>query len=101
MALAGGRSKVTTRTPSSTSVRTGSLMTGPPPPREGCAPPPSGTQRPEHRPGDDVPLDLAGAVPDALDACVPPESLDRKLAHQPHATEDLHGPVGDAPEGLG
>src|SRR3712207_7450556 len=45
----------------------------------------SRSQRPQDRPGDDVALDLAGAVPDPLDPRVTPETLDRQLAHQPHA----------------
>src|SRR3954467_6766000 len=55
----------------------------------------SGAERAEHRPGDDVPLDLAGAVPDPLHARIAPEPLDRQLVHQPHAAVDLDGLVGD------
>ena len=46
-------------------------------------------------------LDLAGAVPDALDARITPPPLDLVLAHQTHAAEHLDGSVGDASEGLG
>src|SRR3954469_2524870 len=63
--------------------------------------PMSGAQRPQQGPRDDVALDLAGAVPDPLDARVPPEPLDGKLAHQPHAAEDLHRTVGDPSQRLG
>ena len=46
-------------------------------------------------------LDLARAVPDALDAGVAPPPLDLVLTHQTHATEHLYGAVGDASERLG
>src|SRR5436190_6378298 len=78
MALAFGRSRVTSRTPPSTRVRTGSgrsLM--------------SRSQRPQHRPADDVPLDLRGPVPDPLDARIAPDPLQRQLVHQAHAAVDL------------
>ena len=48
-----------------------------------------------------MPLDLARAVPDALDASVSPPALDLVLADQAHAAEHLHRSVGDAAERLG
>ena len=50
---------------------------------------------------DDVPLNLARAVPNAVDARVSPHALQGELAHQSHATEDLDRPVGDSREHLG
>src|SRR5215468_5103229 len=106
IALAGGRSSVISSTPPDASARTGGR------PAAGSGPPPAGTSGPplaaisgallaEHRAGDDVPLDLAGAVPDPLDPRVAPEPLDTEVAHQAHAAEDLHCLVGDAAEHLG
>src|SRR6266487_5426778 len=89
IALAGGRSSVISRTPPDASARTGSPL-----------PAISGTPLAEHRARDDVPLDLAGPVPDPLDPRVAPEPLDRELAHQAHAAENLHRLVGDPAERL-
>src|SRR2546429_2123559 len=121
IALAGGRSSVISRTPPDASARTGSLPAAivgsppaafpGPPPAAFPGPPPaafpgtlspaiSGTPLAEHRAGDDVPLDLAGPVPDPLDPRVAPEPLDREVAHQAHAAEDLHRLVGDPAEHL-
>src|SRR5256884_529084 len=105
IALAGGRSSVISRTPPDASARTGSLpaaILGPPPAAFPGTPSPaiSGTPLAEHRAGDDVPLDLAGPVPDPLDPRVAPEPLDREVAHQAHAAEDLHRLVGDPAEHL-
>src|SRR5215510_14606926 len=88
-AFAGGRSSATSSTPPDASARTG-------PPPAGM----SGTPLAEHRARDDVPLDLAGPVPDPLDPRVAPEPLDREVAHQAHAAEDLHRLVGDPAEHL-
>ena len=41
-------------------------------------------------------LDLAGALPDPLDAELAEEALGDVLAHVAAAAEDLHGAVGDA-----
>src|SRR5262245_11657605 len=75
MAFAGGRSRVTSRTPSSVRVSSTSLT--------------SGSHGSQHRPADDVPLDLGGAVPDPLDPGVAPDPLQGELVHQPHAAVDL------------
>ena len=40
-----------------------------------------------------MPLYLRGAVPDALNAGVPPQALDRHFFHQAHTAEDLYGVV--------
>src|SRR5438128_6216062 len=56
----------------------------------------SSSERPQHLSRDDVPLNLARAVPDAVDARIPPHTLQGKLAHQSHATENLDRAVGDA-----
>src|SRR6476661_4720062 len=89
-ALAGGRSSVITRVSPAASARTGS----PPGPAI------SGAPLAQHRTRDDVPLDLAGPVPDPLDPRVAPEPLDRELAHEAHPAEDLHRLVGDPAERL-
>src|SRR6266498_1957305 len=89
IALAGGRSSVISRTPPDASARTGSPL-----------PAISGTPLAEHRARDDVPLDLAGPVPDPLDPRVAPEPLDREVAHEAHAAEDLNRLVGDPAERL-
>src|SRR5713101_5732932 len=89
MALAVGRSRVISRTPPDASARTDSLLSAI-----------SGTPLAQHRARDDVPLDLAGPVPDSLDPRVAPEPLDREVAHQAHAAEDLHRLVGDPAEHL-
>src|SRR5215470_5079030 len=97
IALAGGRSSVISSTPPDASVRTGGR------PAPGSAPPPgaiSGAPLAEHRARDDVPLNLAGPVPDPLDPGVAPEPLDREVAHEAHAAEDLHRLVGDPAEHL-
>src|SRR5690348_10088502 len=91
-ALAGGRSSVITRVSPDGAARTGS------PPAAGPAT--SGAPLAQHRARADVPLDLACPVPDPLDPCVAPESLDREAAHHPHAAEDLHRLVGDPAEHL-
>src|SRR4051794_29284276 len=87
IALAGGRSRVTSRIASSTVVLKTSVI--------------SGSQRPQQGAADDVPLDLRGPVPDALDARVAPDPLQRQLVHQPHATVDLDRLVGDHRQHLG
>ena len=46
-------------------------------------------ERSEQRAGDDMALDLGGAIPDALDAGVAPEAGERQVVHQPHAAVDL------------
>ena len=46
-------------------------------------------------------LDLAGAFPDALDARVAPDALQRQVVHQPHAAVDLDRLVGDEGQHLG
>src|SRR5688500_14866380 len=51
--------------------------------------------------GDDQALDLAGALPDALDAQLAIEALGHVLAHVAAAAEDLHRAVGDAVRHLG
>src|SRR5437899_422195 len=86
MALAFGRSSSTSRTAPSRRTRTGAPGMG------------SGTQGPKQLARDDVPLDLARAIPDALDASVAPEPLQRQFVHQPHAAEDLDRPVSHAGE---
>src|SRR5690349_11180895 len=91
-ALAGGRSSVITRVSPSASARTGAWPA--------AVPAISGAPLAEHRARDDVPLDLAGAVPDPLDPRVAPEPLDRELAHQAHAAVNLHRLVGDPAERL-
>src|SRR5215469_8143197 len=78
IALAGGRSMVITSTCPAMSVLTGI----------------SPSSRAQQRSGNDQALDLAGTVPDPLHPRVPPPPLDRKLAHQSHPSEDLHGRVG-------
>src|SRR2546430_11771618 len=45
---------------------------------EGEMTPASAAQRPQQRARDDVPLHLAGALPDAFDARIAPDALDRK-----------------------
>src|ERR1700753_434660 len=45
--------------------------------------------------GDDGPLDLAGAFPDAFHPQFAVEALGHVLAHVAAAAEHLHGPVGD------
>src|SRR5689334_20709132 len=113
IAFAGGRSSVISRTPPAAATRTGSPPAARSAPRSSAepAPPPaaapgslpaaiSGTLLAEHRARDDVPLDLAGAVPDPLDPRVAPEPLDRELAHQAHAAVNLHRLVGDPAERL-
>ena len=64
--------------------------------RQPCSGPPAqlAAQRPQQRARDDVTLHLAGAVPDALDARVAPDALERQLGHQPHAAVDLQRLVG-------
>src|SRR6266545_4496170 len=88
-ATSAGRPPTTTRLRGASSRRRWVPTTG------------SGSERAEHRPRDDVALDLARAVPDPLDPGVPPEPLDRELVHQAHAAVDLHRLVGDPPERLG
>src|SRR5262245_61147253 len=44
--------------------------------------------------GDDDPLDLAGAFPDAVDAQLAEEALGHVLPHIAAAAEDLHRAVG-------
>src|SRR5262245_59240710 len=73
-AFARGLSRMIVSTPPDACTRTGL-----PPP---CM---SGAPFAQHGPGDDVPLDLAGAVPDPLD---------RGFAHQPSAAEDLDRLIG-------
>src|SRR5215472_7491243 len=93
-AFAGGRSRVISRVCPDTSVRTGAW------PSARAA----GTSAPvwsKQRPSDDVPLYLAGAIPDSLHSRVPPPPFQRQLAHQAHAAEDLHGRVGQTAEHLG
>ena len=46
-------------------------------------------------------LDFTGAVPDALHPGIAPKALNRQLAHQAHAAENLQGLVGDAGQRLG
>src|SRR5258707_8762316 len=60
----------------------------------------SASERPQEVARDDVALDLAGAVPDALDPCIAPQALERQIVHQPHAAEDLQRLVGDARQHL-
>src|SRR5690606_25892682 len=50
---------------------------------------------------DDVSMDLAGAVPDALDARVAPDALQRQVVHQAHAAMDLDRLVGPEGQPLG
>src|SRR3989440_2061547 len=52
-------------------------------------------QRPQQSARDDVPLHLAGALPDAFDARIAPDALQRQLAHEPHAAVNLQRLVGD------
>src|SRR5207244_3225507 len=75
---------------------------GTPPPAFSGTPSPaiSGAPLAEHRARDDVPLDLAGPVPDPLDPRVAPEPLDTEVAHKAHAAEDLHRLDGDPAEHL-
>ena len=47
--------------------------------------------------GDDVALDLAGALPDPLHPELAVEALGHVLAHVAAAAEDLHRAVGDPP----
>src|SRR5262245_15950371 len=122
IALAGGRSGLSPRTSPAATTRTGSppAAGSGPPPAGASGPPPTGASGPppagmsglppaaisgallaEHRAGDDVPLDLAGAIPDPLDPRVAPEPLDTEVAHEAHAAEDLHRLVGDPAEHLG
>src|SRR2546430_13137257 len=56
---------------------------------EGEMTPASAAQRPQQRARDDVPLHLAGALPDAFDARIAPDALQRQLAHEPHAAVNL------------
>jgi len=44
---------------------------------------------PQQRARNDVPLHLARAVPDALDARIAPDALQRQLGHEPHAAMNL------------
>src|SRR5215510_4238210 len=88
-AFAGGRSSVISSISPDAPVLTGSLLPGI-----------SGTPLAEHRARDDVPLDLAGPVPYPLDPRVAPEALDREVAHEAHAAEDLHRLVGNPAEHL-
>src|SRR5215831_4081217 len=88
-ALAGGRSSMITSTPPAASALTGPGLSAI-----------SGTSFAEHRARDDVPLDLAGPVPYPLDPRVAPEPLDREVAHEAHAAEDLDRLVGDPAEHL-
>src|SRR5438105_2289169 len=55
----------------------------------------SAAEWPQQRAGDDVPLDLAGAFPDALDARIPPDPLERQVGHEAHTAVDLQRLVGD------
>src|ERR1700674_4993748 len=88
MAFALGRSITTSRTAPLRVTRTGpSLMSRP--------------KRSQQLARDDVPLDLAGAVPNSLDPGVAPQPLKGQLVHQAHAPEDLNRPIGDAGEHLG
>src|SRR2546426_2892593 len=89
IALAGGRSSRTSSTaPLRVTRSVGSTIV-------------SRSQRPQHLARDDVPLNLARAIPDAVDARVAPHALQRELAHQSHAAEDLDCPVRDAGNHLG
>src|SRR5262249_52935620 len=90
MALAPGRSSTTSSTPPSRVRRSG--------PSSDMR---SSPQRPQQLSGDDVPLYLAGAVPDSLHAGIAPEPLEGQLVHQSHAAEDLNRPVRDARQHLG
>ena len=49
----------------------------------------SGPKRAQQIPGDDVALDFGGAVPDAFNAGVAPETLNGEVIHQAHAAVDL------------
>src|SRR5579885_438482 len=51
--------------------------------------------------GDDQALDLAGALPAAVDAQLAVEALGDVLAHVAAAAEDLHRPIGDPARHLG
>src|SRR5215470_16220536 len=96
-AFARGRSKMMVNTPPDACVRTGPLVCGAAWPPSPCM---SGPPFAQHCPGDDVPLDLAGAIPDPLDPCVAPEPLDREFAHQPGAAEDLNRLIGQPAQHL-
>src|SRR5690606_4287190 len=50
---------------------------------------------------DDVPLDFRSAFPDALDAGVTPDALQRKVVHKAHAAVNLDCLVGNEGENLG
>src|SRR5262249_7247533 len=88
-ALALGRSRVTIRTWPSAETRTGSALL--------IVSPSIG---PQQGTGNDVSLYLAGAVPDALHARIPPPAFHRQVAHQSHPAEDLHRGVRDVAEHL-
>ena len=60
----------------------------------------SGAQRAQQVAPDDVALNLGGPVPDALDACIAPESRKGKVTCQPHAAVNLDRLVGDPREHL-
>src|SRR5258706_7234638 len=55
----------------------------------------SAPQRAQQTSRNDVTLNLAGTVPDAFDARVPPDPLQRQVAHQAHAALDLKRLVRD------
>src|SRR5690242_21000208 len=89
MAFAFGRSRVMTRTCPSTRACTGSGVRTISP-----------LIRPQQRAGDDLALDLAGAVPDPLHPGVTPPALNRQLGHQAHAAENLYRRIGHPAEHL-
>src|SRR3982074_2583682 len=88
IAFAFGRSSTTSSTAPLRVTRTGVSLTSRP-------------ERSQQLARDDVPLDLAGAVPDALNARVAPQAFEGKLIHQAHAAEDLDRTVRHAREHLG
>src|SRR5215207_304302 len=61
----------------------------------------SSTQRPQQRARYDMALDLARALPDALDAGIAPDAFQRKVLHEAHAAMDLDGLIGDHGEHFG
>src|SRR5215207_3196135 len=61
----------------------------------------SSTQRPQQRARYDVALDLARSLPDALDAGIAPDALQREVVHEAHAAMNLDCLVGDHGQHLG
>ena len=58
-------------------------------------------QRAEQFAADDVALNFAGTFPDAFNPCVPPDTFQRQIIHQAHATVNLDRFIGDERQNLG